>query len=146
MRRDYKMKQDTIHIFTDGACKGNPGPAGWGAVLVFNTRVKELSAFIGNATNNIAELTAVKRALEAVRDRALPACVYLDSTYSIGVLTMDWKIKANHRLVHDIRALIDSFENISFHKVTGHNGVKLNERADHLARATIKQHLRAHRL
>ena len=131
---------DVIHIFTDGACSGNPGPAAWGAVLIFNNHIKEFSEFIGDATNNIAELTAIKSALEKVKDRDIPIKVYVDSDYSIGVLTKDWKIKANKNLISEIRKLIKSFKDISFQKVDGHTGIKFNERADKLARLAIKQH------
>ena len=131
---------DVIHIYTDGACSGNPGPAGWGVVLVFNDHIKEMSDFIGEATNNIAELTAIKKALETVKKRDLKVNVYVDSDYAIGVLTKSWKIRANNSLVDETRQLIDSFDDISFHKVAGHAGIKLNERADKLACLAINQH------
>ena len=127
----------TVHIFTDGACTGNPGPAGCGAVLVYNGRTRELSHFLGHATNNIAELTALKRALELVKDRSLPVRVYADSEYTIGVLTRDWKIKANAALIAEIRELLDQFEDIELEKVPGHAGNALNVRADALARQAI---------
>jgi len=133
-------ESDVIHIFTDGACSGNPGPAAWGAVLIYNNHIKEFSEFIGDATNNIAELTAIKNALTKVKKNDIPIKVYVDSDYSIGVLTKDWKVKANRELVLEIKKLINSFDDISFYKVKGHAGIKFNERADQLACLAIKQH------
>ena len=131
---------DVIHIFTDGACSGNPGPAAWGAVLIYNNHIKEFSEFIGDATNNIAELAAIKNALTKVKRKEIPIRVYVDSDYSIGVLTKNWKVKANRELVLEIKKLINSFDDISFYKVKGHAGIKFNERADQLACLAIKQH------
>lgn len=126
-----------IEAWTDGACTGNPGPAGWGAVLRFGEEVRELSGFLGRATNNIAELWAVKASLEAVRDRTRPVRVYTDSTYTLGILTRDWKPKANQALVAEIRALLGRFDDVEVVKVPGHAGVPENERADELARGAI---------
>jgi len=138
-----EYEQGVIHIFTDGACSGNPGPAGCGVVLVYNGQVRELSKFIGNATNNIAELTALKLGLKAIRDRTKPVHVYSDSEYALGVLTRDWKAKANRELVDEIKTIIETFPSIFFHKVQGHSNIRLNERADLLACAAIqKQHKR----
>ena len=131
---------DVIHVFTDGACSGNPGPAAWGAVLIYNNHLKELSEFIGDATNNVAELTAIKSALEKITDKNIPTKVYVDSDYAIGVLTKNWKIKANKDLISEIKELIKKFKKIEFLKVDGHTGIKFNERADKLARLAIKQH------
>jgi len=131
---------NVIFIFTDGACSGNPGPAAWGAVLIYNNHIKEFSEFIGDATNNIAELTAIKKALEKITKNDIPIKLYVDSDYSIGVLTKNWKAKANSELISKTKELINSFNNISFYKVKGHAGVKFNERADKLACLAIKQH------
>jgi len=127
-----------IQVYTDGACTGNPGPAGCGVVLVFNERIKELSEFIGEATNNIAELTAVELALRAIRDKNLPVRIYSDSTYVIGVLTGTLNVHANTALVAHIRAVMDSFADLAFEKVRGHAGDKRNERADALARQAVR--------
>ena len=141
-----KLPRGVIHAFTDGSCEGNPGPAGCGVVLIHDGRKKELSVFIGEGTNNIAELTAVKLALEAIKKRELPVALYLDSTYVIGTLTQDWKIKANHALIAELRDLVRAFPALKINKVNGHANVALNERADTLARAAITQHTRANRL
>ncbi|NLF40475.1 ribonuclease HI [bacterium] len=133
------LPEGILHIFTDGACTGNPGPAGCGAVLMYNGRKKEIARFIGDATNNIAELMAVKIALEAVKDRTAPVVVNLDSEYVLGLLTLDWKVRANKELVTELRALAAAFPDLVFRKVPAHASVALNERADHLARMAIRK-------
>jgi ribonuclease HI len=128
---------DAIHVWTDGACTGNPGPAGLGVVIVDGERREELSEYLGQGTNNIAELTAILRGLQKVRDRERAVLVYSDSQYSIGLLTQAWKAKANKELVEELRALCRQFRDLRFVKVAGHSGVPLNERCDQLARDAI---------
>ena len=130
---------DAIQVWTDGACTGNPGPAGLGVVIVDGKERRELSEFLGEGTNNIAELTAILRGLEEVRARAKDRAVvvYSDSQYSIGLLTQAWKAKANKELVDELRALCREFVDLRFVKVAGHSGVPLNERTDQLARDAI---------
>jgi ribonuclease HI len=132
---------NAIIIYTDGACTGNPGPAGIGVVIVDGTKRKELSQYLGQGTNNIAELTAIERALTALRaaDRHRPIRLHTDSSYSIGVLTKGWKAKANQQLIARIRALTSEFEQLVFVKVRGHSGILENERADELARRAIAE-------
>ncbi|MBL4634298.1 MAG: ribonuclease HI [Kofleriaceae bacterium] len=130
---------DTIIIYTDGACSGNPGPMGIGAVIVDGEDRKEVPEFIGSGTNNIAELTAIERALqevpEAARDRDV--AVHTDSSYSIGLLDKNWKAKANAELVARIRKLTKEFSKLHFVKVKGHAGIPENERCDFLATSAI---------
>jgi len=128
-----------LQVWTDGASSGNPGPSGAGAILLFRDRKKEVSAFLGDTTNNVAELTAVRTALQLVRKRDLPVRVLTDSTYVIGVLTGAMKVKANAALVAAIRAELVDFPDLAFVKVEAHAGVAWNERADALAREAIKQ-------
>lgn len=128
---------DAIQVWTDGACTGNPGPAGLGVVIIDGEHRTELSEYLGEGTNNIAELTAILRGLAAVRDRTRPVVVYSDSAYSIGLLTKPWKPKKNVELVEELRALCKTFPNLRFVKVAGHAGVELNERVDELARQAI---------
>ena len=127
----------TIVIHTDGACSGNPGPAGIGVLLERpDGEVIEHSEFIGEGTNNIAELTAILRGLQVLpRDR--PVVVYSDSSYAIGLLSQNWKAKANQELVAALRRLLREFPAVHFVKVAGHAGVPENERCDELARAAI---------
>jgi len=132
------------HVYTDGACVGNPGPMGIGVVLFQpvtdgETPVRiEHSEYLGQGTNNIAELTAIRRALE-LADKRHPVVIYSDSSYSIGVLSLGWKAKANQELVAQIRALLPLFPAVEFVKVLGHSGVPENERCDELARMAIEK-------
>ncbi len=123
--------------FTDGACSGNPGPAGLGVVLTTPRGTKELSEYLGHGTNNIAELTAILRALQAVDDPSAPVIVHTDSQYAIGVLQKGWKAKANQELIASIKACMKPFERLSFVYVRGHAGIPLNERVDELARRAV---------
>lgn len=128
---------NAIHVWTDGACEGNPGPAGLGVVIIDGKEMRELSEYLGQGTNNIAELTAILRGLEAVADRKRPVIVYSDSQYSIGLLTQNWKAKANVELVGKLRGLVREFADLRFVKVAAHSGIPLNERVDELARGAI---------
>ena len=129
---------DAIIIYTDGACSGNPGPAGIGVFLQYGPHEKEISRFIGIATNNIAELEAIRTGLESVKDKEKPVRIYTDSSYAFGLLTQGWKARKNPALVAEIRKLLDGFMDIRFYKVKGHAGDPGNERADFLATEAIK--------
>lgn len=123
---------NALLAYTDGACSGNPGPAGAGVVMIDGATVRELSEYLGNGTNNIAELTAIELALLAAPpDR--PLRVHTDSQYAIGVLTKNWKAKANQELIAKIRLLVKAHKALEMVYVPGHSGVPLNERADVLA-------------
>ena len=128
---------DAIHVWTDGACTGNPGPAGLGVVIVDGENKTEISEYLGQGTNNIAELTAILRGLQRVEDKQRPVIVYSDSAYSIGLLTQSWKAKANADLVAELRELCRTFSDLRFVKVAGHSGIPLNERTDQLARDAV---------
>ncbi|MCU0563564.1 MAG: ribonuclease HI [Desulfobacterales bacterium] len=128
----------TIHIYTDGASSGNPGPSGVGVVLKCGDQRKELSDYIGEATNNIAELLAIEKGLAAVRNRSRPVRVYTDSSYAYGVLCLSWKPKKNIELIARIRRAMAAFPDLRLVKVPGHSGVEDNERADRLAVAAIR--------
>ncbi len=132
-----EVPSDAIHVWTDGGANPNPGPAGIGVVIVDGKEHKELSEFLGHGTNQIAELTAILRGLEEIRDRKRPVVVYSDSAYSIGLLTQGWKAKANVELVEKLRAMCRMFADLRFVKVAGHAGIALNERVDQLAGAAI---------
>lgn len=132
-----EVPANAIHVWTDGGANPNPGPAGIGVVIVDGETTKELSEFLGHGTNQIAELTAILRGLQEVGDRSRPVVVYSDSAYSIGLLTQNWKAKANVELVEKLRALCRMFPDLRFVKVAGHAGIALNERVDQLAGAAI---------
>jgi ribonuclease HI len=129
--------EQAVQLWTDGACSGNPGPAGLGVIFEHGPVVREVSEFLGTATNNIAELTAILRGLELVSDPGLPVDVMTDSEYCIGLLGLGWKAKANQGLVDELRAVYARFTDIQLVKVKGHAGIMGNERADELAREAI---------
>jgi len=122
--------------WTDGACSGNPGPAGLGIVLFDDEHRTEISEYLGHATNNVAELTAVLRALQAI-PRTQPAVIRTDSQYSIGVLQKGWKAKANAQLVASIKRELAGRPSTRLVYTPGHAGVSFNERADQLARMAV---------
>lgn len=132
---------DAICIYTDGACSGNPGPAGIGVVLRYKDNYREISRNIGMGTNNVAELEAIKAGLMAVKNRAMPAVVFTDSQYAFGLLTQGWKAKQNTELVGEIRQLMTRFKRLRFVKVKGHAGHPDNERADRLAVKAVQSDL-----
>jgi ribonuclease HI len=128
---------EAIQVWTDGACTGNPGPAGLGVVIIDGKHRVELSEYLGEGTNNIAELMAILRGLESVKDKQRPVVVYTDSAYSIGCITKPWKPKKNVELIDELREVARSFSDLRFVKVAGHAGIPLNERVDQLAREAI---------
>ena len=127
-----------VLAYADGACSGNPGPAGLGVVLITETSRHELSEFLGHGTNNIAELTAIQRAAEAVVDPSVPVQIMTDSSYAIGVLSKGWKAKANQALIVDVKKALARLSRWELGYVPGHAGVPLNERADALAVAAVR--------
>jgi ribonuclease HI len=127
-------------VYTDGACTGNPGPMGIGVVILDGKERDEVSEYLGQGTNNIAELTAIVRALEhALRHHPKERTVVLhsDSAYALGLLGKGWKAKANQELVDKMRRLAAELKDLRLVKVAGHAGVSENERCDALARAAI---------
>jgi ribonuclease HI len=130
--------REGILIYTDGASSGNPGPAGIGVALRFGKHEKEISEYIGLATNNIAELKAIEAGLLALKKTDLPVRIFTDSKYAYGVLTLGWKAKANSELVQSIKKTMKKFKNLKIVKVKGHAGDEGNERADFLATSAIK--------
>ena len=137
------MKQVTI--YTDGACSGNPGPGGWGAVLQYNGREKELSGGEAQTTNNRMELSGVIAALEALKE---PCAVdlYSDSKYVVDALTKGWAISwrkkgwiksdkkpaLNPDLWEKLLKLTEK-HTVACHWVKGHADNKYNNRCDELA-------------
>ena len=132
------LDPQAIHLWTDGACSGNPGPAGSGLVLLDGPRRLEISAWLGEGTNNIAELTAILLGLrELARPVTRAVVVHTDSQYGIGVLARSWKAKANVELIAEIKRELRGIPRVVWHWVRGHQGVALNERCDALARQAI---------
>ena len=130
-----------IFIVADGACSGNPGPAGVGITLEYNGRMKKISKYIGHGTNNIAELMSIKLALEEIKVRNIPVEIKTDSQYCIGILSQNWKANANQQLVAETRRLCAEFDEIVFVKVKGHSGHAGNDIVDKLAVAAYQPYL-----
>ena len=139
-----------VTIFSDGACRGNPGPGGWGALLVSGTQRRELWGGETLTTNNRMELTAVIRSLEALKRRCTVA-IYTDSKYVMdgirdwmpnwkkrGWKTADKKPVKNQDLWQALDALVQGHD-IEWHWVKGHSGHEGNEHADLLANRGIDE-------
>ena len=141
-----------ILIYTDGACSGNPGPGGWGAVLIYSLdqkSVQEISGFSPATTNNIMELTAVIEALKLLENGSSIE-IYTDSKYVMNGITdwinnwkkNNWRNAAkqpvkNQEFWQELDQQV-SRHTISWHWVKGHSGDKYNDRADWLAVEAIK--------
>ena len=122
---------DAIHIYTDGACLGNPGPGGWGAVIVQDGHKTELSGREDDTTNNRMEIMAAIKGLEATPERS-EVTIYSDSRYLVNTMTKGWKRKANT----DLWTALDTVvlrRSVDWEWVKGHAGHPENERADTLA-------------
>ena len=140
------MSGDTVEVWTDGACSGNPGPGGWGAILTYNGVEKELSGGEAQTTNNRMELMAAIAALEALK-RPVTVALHTDSQYlrqgitgwihgwkKNGWKTADRKPVKNEELWKRLDAALGRHK-IEWKWVKGHAGDEMNERADALARA-----------
>ena len=138
-----------VRIHTDGACSGNPGPGGWGAVMSCGGRTRELSGAHPDTTNNRMELTAAIRALEALT-RPSAVDLYTDSTYLKDGITRwlpGWKARGwrtaskapvKNRDLWEALDALGKRHDVTWHWVRGHTGDPGNERADALAREALK--------
>lgn len=139
-----------VEIYTDGACSGNPGPGGWGAILVHGGTEKELSGGEAATTNNRMEMTAAIKALSALKS-SCHVDLYTDSKYVMQGITEwihDWKKRGwktadkkpvkNADLWQELEEAA-SRHDVHWHWVRGHDGHVMNERADQLAVAAIKK-------
>jgi len=141
-----------VHIFTDGACKGNPGPGGWGAIMKYGDHVKELNGYSSKTTNNIMEITAV---IEALKSLTRPCAIILttDSNYVKDGITQwihNWKKKgwktANKQPVKNKECWLQLDVEVQRHQiewkwVKGHSGHPENERADELANEAVEDNV-----
>lgn len=143
------MKEKVI-IYTDGACSGNPGPGGWGAILMYKGNKKEISGGCKNTTNNIMEITAVIEALKCLKIQS-DVQVYSDSAYTVNAFNSKWiygwikngwktsngdNVK-NKELWQELYSFTQK-HNVEFIKVKGHADNEYNNRCDELARNAIK--------
>ena len=145
------MAKDTVEIFTDGACSGNPGPGGWGALLRYNGREKELFGGERHTTNNRMEMMAAIKALESLK-RPVKAVLSTDSSYLKNGITKwlpGWKAKnwrtADKKPVKNVdlwKRLEKALEqhDVQWRWVKGHAGHAENERVDALARQGVKKY------
>jgi ribonuclease HI len=147
---DSAETETRVEVFTDGACSGNPGPGGWGAILRWRGEERELYGGEPQTTNNRMELMAAIMALETLK-RALPVDLYTDSQY-VRQGIMDWlpKWKKNGWKTSDKKPVKNaelwrrleeaaSRHDVNWHWVRGHSGHPENERADELARRGITE-------
>lgn len=142
------MKQ--VIIYTDGACSGNPGPGGWGAVLLFGDKSKEISGGEKETTNQRMELKAVIEALKVLKVNDWDVIVYSDSAYIVNAFQQKWIDRwqvngwknskkepvANRDLWEELLELMQK-NRVQIKKVKGHAGIEYNERCDELARSGI---------
>ena len=145
-----------IIIYADGACSNNQESdniGGWGAILLFNDKKKEIYGSEKNTTNNKMELTACIKALQEIKIDKYPVSIYTDSAYIVNCFKEkwyeSWKKKnwhnskkqpvANKDLWVQLISLSQKYK-VTYHKVAGHSGIDLNERADQLAQLAIKEY------
>ena len=149
------QSQVGITIYCDGACSGNQSSknlGGWGAVLKYNDRVKEMCGGERNTSNQRMELTACIRALESIKATHIPLDIYSDSAYLVNCMRERWYVKwrkngwknakkqpvENRDLWEHLLGLLER-HTVRFHKVAGHAGVAMNEKADRLAQQGIQE-------
>ena len=141
---------DKVIIYSDGACSGNPGPGGWGSILMMGENRKEISGGKKDTTNNVMELTAVIEALKLLK-RPCKVDLYSDSAYVVNAFLQNWilgwikngwknsskeEVK-NKELWQELFSLT-KIHDVTFHKVKGHADNEYNNRCDELARNAIK--------
>lgn len=142
---------DHITIYTDGACSGNPGPGGWGAILMYKDIKKEISGGKKDTTNNVMELSAVIEALKLLK-HPCNVELYSDSAYVVNAFLQKWIInwQKNHWKTADKKDVknkelwqelveLTTIHSVTFHKVKGHSDNEFNNRCDELARNAIKE-------
>lgn len=148
---DMEKKLDEVIIYTDGACSGNPGPGGWGTILMFKEKKKEISGGLPDTTNNIMEITAVIEGLKLLK-YPCKVSVFSDSAYVVNAFDKGWinnwikngwktsgkdPVK-NKELWQELYELT-KIHDVKFIKVKGHSDNEFNNRCDELARNAINQ-------
>ncbi|MCL2234564.1 MAG: ribonuclease HI [Firmicutes bacterium] len=141
-----------IHLYTDGACSGNPGRGGWAAILIYNGHEKEISGYDKNTTNNRMEMFAVIQGLAQLKE-ACDVTIYSDSAYVVNAFNEGWiyswqknnwktadkKDVKNKELWLDLMLKMKGHK-VVFVKVRGHSDDELNNRCDYLAKKAITDH------
>jgi len=141
---------EKVIIYTDGACSGNPGPGGWGAILMYHENKKEISGGEKDTTNNVMELTAVIEGLKLLK-YPCEVEVYSDSAYVVNAFEKGWIYNwvknnwktagkdpvKNQELWQELYALTKTHK-VKFNKVKGHSDNEFNNRCDELARNAIE--------
>lgn len=142
-------KMEEVIIYTDGACSGNPGPGGWGSILMYQENRKEISGGRKDTTNNVMELTAVIEALKLLKFKC-KVRVYSDSAYVVNAFNQKWiygwmkngwknaskEPVKNKELWEELYGLTKSHD-VTFIKVKGHSDNEYNNRCDEMAREAI---------
>jgi len=141
-----------VKIYTDGACSGNPGPGGWGAVLIYKETKKEMSGYDPETTNNRMELLAAIKALDALKEPCVVE-LYTDSAYLCNGFAKGWiynwdrngwktaqKKPVENRELWERLLAHSRRHDIHWNKVKGHSDNELNNRCDELATGEIKKH------
>ena len=141
---------EKVIIYTDGACSGNPGPGGWGAILMYKGAKKEISGGMKNTTNNIMEITAVVEALKCLKLES-DVEVYSDSAYTVNAFNQGWienwkknswrnaqKDPVKNKELWEELDNLTSIHKVTFIKVKGHSDNEFNNRCDKLATDEIK--------
>ena len=140
-----------VTVYTDGACSGNPGPGGWGAILIYKEKKLELSGYEAHTTNNRMELLAPIEALSRLKEPCV-VDVYSDSAYLTNAFLQNWlgnwvrrgwiksdKKPVENRDLWEELLKLAAIHKISWHKVKGHADNPLNNRCDELATGEIKR-------
>lgn len=142
---------EKVTIYTDGACSGNPGPGGWGTILMYKDIKKEISGGNKNTTNNVMELTAVIEGLKMLKFPC-EVKIYSDSAYVVNAFTQKWiygwlkngwktsnKEEVKNKELWQELYEFTKIHNIEFIKVKGHSDNEYNNRCDELARNAINK-------
>lgn len=142
---------ENVVIYTDGACSGNPGPGGWGAILMYGDKKKEISGGKKDTTNNVMEITAVLEGLKMLK-YPCEVTIYSDSAYVVNCFTQGWiynwkkngwktssKDPVKNKELWEELYELTKVHRVAFQKVKGHSDNVYNNRCDELARKAIKE-------
>lgn len=142
-----------VELYCDGACSGNPGPGGWGAILIYKGYEKEISGYNADTTNNRMELTAAIMGLKTLKEPCIVE-LYTDSSYVFNAFAENWitgwikkgwvtsgKAPVKNKELWEELVSLANYHRINWHKVKGHADNKYNNRCDVLAVEEYKKHI-----